>query len=265
MPKDKKKTLLERVASAVNLEGTADEDVVVAAVEEAVAQTDPNAPPQDQGAGGPDQAVMDLMNELRSQLMQMGVVGADVTLADALQAAIDYLGQTDTSGGSSQATGSIAEALSLAKTATAKDIIAAINAQRTTTVPSAELKDAKDRIAKLEDERDTKRAQELVASVIEAGKINPNSEKSLDWARKFAKRDPDEFVAHFADAPVLYSSEQQTPTEANVNKRDSAIVAAIREYGEQMVTCSVKSYVNAALDSDGLEHLTDDEAKKHNI
>jgi phage I-like protein len=254
------KKLIERLASALKLEDEATEDQVVAAVEQAVAQAE-EAPAAPTGEEAAAMAAKDALMTLQSVLMEAGLLGPDATLADAAQAAVDLVGKS--AEGANEAA-SIAASLGIE----AKDkatLVAAINAKIAGSVPAEDAKALQDRVAKLEAEKTDREVTTLVGSLVEDGKLNPHDADKMAWARKQARENRAAFTELMAHAPVLYKSDRETPNETTPSGRDTVIASAVNDYAQEKCGASKRWYVNAALDEKGLEHLNDEEAKKHQI
>jgi len=248
------KKLITRLASVLNLEGDPTEDAVVAAVEQAVAQDGAPAEPTPE-----EQAAMvakDSLMALQRALMEAGLIDATATLQDAVEVAIGLIGSGPDSG--DQATASIASALGMTGKPTTAEIVAAIHERKATTVPKDEMKHLQEQVASLTAERTERRATELVGSLVEAGKLNPNDTDNMEWARNLARTEPDRLASLMEKAPVLYKSDRMTPdAPANKTQRESVIASALTDYDNDSCGASKRWYVNAALDEKGLEHLNE--------
>ena len=252
---DMKKDTRTRLCSALKLEdGTPDEEII-AQVEEAVAE---EAPP---GEPDPKQVATETLMMLRDAMVSAGVVGVEASLQEAVEAAIGLIGES----GDEEAAASIAAAIGITSTKTT-DIVAAITSRIASTVPADEVATLTEQVTTLTHERNERNATELVGSLVEAGKLNPHDEKKMTWARTQARENTEQFCSLMENAPSLYKSGQQTPEgDASGTKRSTVIASAVESYATDSCGASKKFYVNAALDEDGLEHLNDDEAKKHGI
>jgi phage I-like protein len=251
-----------KLCSVLELKDEATDEEIIAQVEEAV---EPGEAPAE--LSEEDQAVMavkGLLLEIQRSLMEANVIGADASLADAMQAALDLIGKGGEGG--EEAAASIAKALGLDGTPKTEDIVAAIHAKTASMVPASALKEVQEKVASLTAERTERRANEIVGSLVEAGKLNPHDESNMKWARALAKSDPDQLASLMEGAPTLYKSDRQTPdASANKTKRATVIASALQDFKSDASGASAKFYVNEALDAEGCEHLTDEDVKTHGI
>lgn len=147
------------------------------------------------------------------------------------------------------------------------DVIVAKVAELQTNVPAAEYKAVTTRLEALEASAKDREGQELVACAIETAKLNPNDQKQMDWARKFAKSNPVAFKDWSDAAPALYSAGRLTNPSAKLDASDdrSAMIAkASSEYDEnptQAMGARKESWVNTALTEAGMRKLDEKELK----
>lgn len=255
-----KKEHRTKLCSVLKLEDGATDEEIIAQAEEAVET--PAEPSAEERAA---MAAKDTLIALQSTLMEAGILGPESTLADAAQAALDLVGKTANTDGDEDME-EVASALGLEGDTSKETIIATINERTAKTVPVDEVKKLREEVASLTSERDERRATEIVGSLVEDGKINPHDEKNMTWARNLAKSDPDQLASLMEDAPALYKSGRETPGDpASKTKRETVIASALQDHKHEGVKGSPRHYVNVALDEEGMEHLNDDEAKKHSI
>ena len=149
----------------------------------------------------------------------------------------------------------------------AKDGNEAILKLKADFVPRKEHKVLSDRLAELE-KRDTDREVEVViASLVDANKINPNDEEQVKACRAYAEKDLDGFKAFMASQPAYMSPGRSvTPTADKGGSRESVIAASVREYDEQEPTakalCRQLAWVNDDLRGKNLAVMTADEKTK---
>jgi phage I-like protein len=264
-PSDGGNTMLKKnrvkLCSVLELKDEATDEEIIAQVEEAVEAPSEELPAEDQAVI----AVKGLLMEIQRALMEANVIGADASLSDAMQAALDLIGRTAEEG-AEEAAASIATALGMKGKPTTEEMVATIHEHIAKTVPVTELEKVQEQVASLTAERIDRQATEIVGTLIEDGKINPHDEKNMTWARNLAKSNPDQLASLMENAPALYKSDRQTPdSDAIKTKRDTVIASAIEDFKTDACGASKKFYVNAALDEDGLEHLNEEEIKKHAI
>ncbi len=266
-----KKTRL-KLCSALKLGETATDAEIIAQVEEVATDHEPGNPENPEEMSPEDQAVIavkGLLMEIQRALMEADIIGPDSSLADAMQAAIDLIGQPkEEPAAAEEAAASIACALGMTKGKkhTTAEIVASINAKVAGTVPSAELVSANERIASLEGDRDSRVAGELVGSLVSDGHLNPNNEPKMKWARDLARKDPKVLSACYEGQEPLYKSGRETPDyPAHKTSRDVVIASLVKEHDTDGCGAGMVFYINEGLDRDGKEHLTDDEKNKHSI
>ena len=133
--------------------------------------------------------------------------------------------------------------------------------------PSDEYKALKDQVASLVAEKTSRAGQELVSLAIEAGKLNPNNDKQMEWARNYAKNDCEGFKVWSASAEALYPTGTviKNSRDLDGNKggtdRKSIIALSRSEYKDSGVDdlTSEEAFVNDALRTAGMKTLTKDE------
>lgn len=254
-----------KLCSALKLEDGATDDQIIAQAE-VVAEEGGEAPEE---MSAEDQAVMavkGLLLEIQRSLMEANVIGAEASLADAMQAALDLIGKPAEEGGAEEAAASIASALGMSGKPTTAEIVASIQEKTATTVPAAALKQVQDQVASLTAERTERRATEIIGSLVECGKLNPHDEDNMAWARDLAKTDPDRLASLMEKAPALYKSDRQTPADGTVKtERETVIASAMQDHGNEKCAGGARHYVNMVLDDEGLEHLNEAEMKAHSI
>lgn len=253
-----------KICSVLGLKDEATDEEMIAQIEEAVeapAEVPAEVPPEDQAVI----AVKGLLLEIQRALMEANVIGAESSLADAMQAALDLIGTSSEE--TAEAAASIASALGLPadKKHTTKEIVATITTRIVSTVPVDRLKKAEDELATLVAEKSAREVVEVIGSLVESGKINPHDEKEMDWARTQAKDNREQFCSLMENAPVKYTSGQQTPGEAAPCKRETVIASALQDHKHESCTGSARFYVNAALGEEGLDAMNEDEIKAHAI
>lgn len=249
----------ERLCSLLKLEDTATDEEMIAQVEEAVEEAPAEVAPEDQAVI----AVKGLLLEIQRALMEANVIGADSSLADAMQAALDLIGTSSEE--ATEAAASIATALGMSGKPSTAEMVASIQEKTATMVPAAALKKTQEEVASLTAERDERRASEIVGSLIEDGKLNPHDEVNMKWARDLAKTDPDRLASLMDKAPALYKSDQVTPNDVTPGKRDTVIASALEDFETDGCGASKVFYVNAAMNEKGMDSLNEDEIKKHAI
>lgn len=276
-----RKTMLKRtrmkLCSILKLKETATDEEMIAQAEEVVQPVvvpveAPIEVPEELSAE--DQAVIavkELLLKIQQALIEADVIGVEASLADAMQAALDLIGKKaepvdePAAEPAAENAASIAAALGMSGKPTTAQMIASIQEKTATMVPAAALKKTQEEVAILTAERDERRATEIVGSLIEVGKLNPHDKENMKWARDLAKTDPDRLASLMDKAPALYKSDRLTPNDVSPSGRDTVIASAMKDFETDGCGASKLWYVNAAMDEKGLEHLNEDEAKKHAI
>lgn len=145
-------------------------------------------------------------------------------------------------------------------------ILAAIDALLTRP-PGDEYKALKDQVNSLVAEKSARAGQELVSLAIEGGKLNPNNEKQMEWARNYAKNDADGFKVWAASAETLFPTGTIIKNSKDLDgskggtDRKSIITLSRSEFkgsGLEDMT-SEEAFVNDALRTAGMKTLTKDE------
>lgn len=258
-----------RLCSVLSLKDEATDEEIIAQVEE-VAVQDPDNPENPEEVSAEDQAVIavkGLLMEMQRALMEANVIGADSSLADAMQAALDLIGKPKEEG-AEEAAASIACALGMAKGKkhTTAEIVASITAKIATTVPAAELKSMQEQVASLTAEKKDREATEIVGSLVSAGKLNPYDEDKMKWAREQARTNTEQFCSLMENAPETYKGDRETPEDpAHKTSREVLIASALQDHKNEPCSGAAKFYVNAALDEEGKDALTEAEIKTHAI
>lgn len=162
----------------------------------------------------------------------------------------------------------IAAKLGVKGEASESAILTALDAMRTDTVPASEYKAVAARLETLELAAKASEAHQLVASAIEAAKVNPNNQKQLAWARDYAKSDAAGFKKWADAAPELYHAGRLVTPDAKLDgkgdQRSKAIAEAKEEFAANRAALpgiQLGAYVNSALSLAGETLLTADEKK----
>ena len=210
---------------------------------------------------------MNAIKKLAEALRAEGVQLPDESPEQVCNAAMQWMVNKNQA---TQTTGQFAEkvvaSLGLGKDADETLVLAEVNKLKGHVgyVPAAEFKALSTRLDAIENEKKANEAEAAVTTCLNEGKLNPNDEGKMKWARGFATSDLAGFKSIMADAPVICAVGRVTP-DATTTLRDGAnltrekvIAAAEREYREDEMPkrCGSKeSWVNGSLREHGFELL----------
>jgi len=162
-------------------------------------------------------------------------------------------------------------ALGLTVDATAETIVAEVNKLRGHIgyVKADEYKAVTKRLESLEQANAAREAEGLVATYIETGKLNPNDEERMKWAREQAVTNTEAFKTLMDGAPVIGPPQGKTtpPTgsAAGAGGRAAIIANSAREYDGMdtayQVMTNKAAFVGGDLRKAGLKPLTAEETK----
>lgn len=203
------------------------------------------------------------------------LVGAGVTIADGaddeaiLSAAIEYLGTAKSAREEVAKTEAVAASMrakmGLAKDAGLEVIAGAIDSLQKSSVPADEYKALRGRLEALEAEEALRTSQQLVADAVEAGKLNPNADKQMEWARSYAKADAAGFRAWAASAAAIVTTGTITKSDGKVGgTREQLIAASLVEFKAnraKLAGVEPWAFVNEELRAAGELLLSSDERK----
>jgi phage I-like protein len=135
-------------------------------------------------------------------------------------------------------------------------------------VPVERFNDLAARLTALEDEKKNKETEALVAEMLKEHKLNPHDTQQMNWARDFARRDPDGFKTIMGAAPTITPSGRIVDPDSKPGKtqREKLISMSVREYQENIRALSamttVRAYVGRELASAGFHPLTKEECER---
>lgn len=115
-------------------------------------------------------------------------------------------------------------------------------------------------VEELTSERDNKRVAALIEAQVDAGKINPNDEKQMAASMNLAQSDPEQFNLIYGTMPAIV--EPGSVTKGNSpgakTQREKLIKAALSDFEKdsEFHQCTLKSYVNCAMDEVDQPHLS---------
>lgn len=141
-------------------------------------------------------------------------------------------------------------------------------------VPATEFKALSDRLGVLEAEKTAARVESAITKVLSEGKLNPNDENRMKWARDFATRDVDGFLAIMSDAPVIRPVGRVTPEAGSTTKdgmagdvtRDRVVALSSREWSDNAMCqrmATREEWINQGLREHGFAKLTAAESAKN--
>lgn len=211
----------------------------------------------------PEQKMMSRLSDLLGLPDEAG-------LLDILTAAVGKLGTTDEEEGPPSEAPAEASDAQIAKVAaelglegkdvkTLKTHVAALN------VKAGMYDKLAKQVEELTSERDNKRVAALIETQVDAGKINPNDEKQMAASMNLAQSDPEQFNLIYGTMPAIV--EPGSVTKGNSpgakTQREKLIKAALTDFEKdgQFHDCSLKSYVNCAMDEEDQPHLSEAELK----
>lgn len=212
------------------------------------------------------------VEKLKTSLISAGAKLAadatdDVVLSLAMDLAKKGLTVSDASKETDVLVASLRTKLGVDKDANATVVLSAVDALLTRP-PSDEYKALKAQVDSLVGEKAARAGQELIGLSIAEGKLNPNNEKQMEWARNYAKNDAEGFKVWSASAEPLFpvgtiikNSRDLDGVSGDKKDRKSVIALARSEFkgsGLQDLT-SEDAVVNDALRQAGMNALTKDE------
>jgi hypothetical protein len=221
-----------------------------------------------EGGGAPDPTIIaEALGELKATLKGKGVEAGTGQLA-IIRAAIDALGgESDgdgAEGGDGEVTAeskAVRDALELATDATTETVIGALKLKGGST-SDADVKVMRERVDVLEKVEGDRKVDDVIATHMKAGRINPNvDEDLLKIMRKMAGTDPDALDKLLPPAGSAIPPQGETYGPKTGNKRSEILRVAKVEHdadpGGAIATC--EEYLNGALIESGLSTMTDEE------
>lgn len=212
------------------------------------------------------------LEALKTAMVDAGTATEDASSLDIIQMAIDAVGGA---GEPAEEAASLCASLGLKNGASHKDILASVDKLRATTVSGDEYKKVTDRVATLEATEADRKADLLVASLVDTGKLLPTDTGKMKWAHEQARKDPGNFAELMASAPQVWQPgrvvDPTVPPKDRAAKctveelkklggkptRKELIASAVHEFGAEDFSIpsgvGVKSWVNSTLDQ---EHET---------
>lgn len=146
--------------------------------------------------GGSEEEQMD---DLLKKLRQILALADDADEA-AICSAVKDAAATAKAAGDEKPLAGVAKALGLAETASAEEVETAAATATAGAAKAGDRDEIAGRLAKLEDDRASEKAEAGVDEAIKAGKLTP---AQRDWAIGYAKGKPDEFATFIGSQPVI--------------------------------------------------------------
>lgn len=214
------------------------------------------------------------LEALKTAMVEAGTATGDESALDIIQMAIDAVG----GGEPAEEAASLCAALGLDKGADGTMILASVNKLRATTVSKGDYTKVTERLAVIEAAEAGRKADILVASLVDEGRLNPNDTDKMKWANAQARSNPEAFTVLMASAPTVWEPGQKVdPTVPSKDRaakctveelkklggkptRKEVIASAVHEFGDDEFSAKnvpsnvgIQSWVNSTLDQ---EHET---------
>jgi phage I-like protein len=209
---------------------------------------------------------------LRSLLLSAGESLKDgISVVEVLKNAHGFLSglidKTKQAATAEPITAKLAAKLGLDPKAAIEVLVAKIDSLVTERVPAKDYEALAKEVEGLKSAETKRNAETLIAKAVKDGKINPNDEAQVTWAKDLATR-PDEFAKwEKIAAKIVPTGIVTTPSKdqyAPDGTRESVILTSKQEYNrERRKLGGVRewAFVNAALGIEGHDLLTADERK----
>lgn len=131
-------------------------------------------------------------------------------------------------------------------------------------VKASDHKAAVDRLTQLEAKEKARDRDQCISGLVDEGKLNPNDDERMAWARDAYDANPESFVRLMAGAPSVVPVGRLTEHETvkNTTPRKSVISSARAEYANNPALgrmTTEDAYVNRSLVEAGLSPLSDKE------
>jgi phage I-like protein len=222
------------------------------------------------------------VDALKAAMIEKGVLEEGASTMDVLNAAMEMVGAASgepadeeaskkIEGEASEVVASLAAKLGLEKGVKASKVLAAFDTMRAATVSVGEHGKVAERLAALELKERTRDAEIFIGTLVDDGKLNPNDNDKMKWARASALDNPKAFETLMAGAPKVWEPGQEVKTDGDggpKNKRQTIIATAVKEHeqgereGITVPNVSLNSWVETALQFGDESPLTDAEKKK---
>jgi len=124
------------------------------------------------------------------------------------------------------------------------------------------------RLVKIETERNVKNTEALVDRYVSQHKLNVYDETQMEWARKFARTDPEGFVSIMTGAKAIVPTGTvmiAPVTETGKSDRMKLILSAVAEYHDNLQVqrmCTLDSWINGELKEAQQTPVTKEELEK---
>lgn len=148
-------------------------------------------------ADNPEETMKELLEKLR-KILGLAEDADQAAVCAAIEKAVD--GAKGKDDGETKALASVAKALGLSEDAKAEEIETAAASATAKAAQAGKGGDALARLAKLEEQRATEKAEASVDAAVKAGKLTP---AQRDWALGYAAKDPEAFAAFVEKQPVI--------------------------------------------------------------
>lgn len=210
--------------------------------------------------------------ELKAVLMGMGAIAEDAQPVDIVDAAI---AQCQGGGGEeeSEATDTVdavRKSLGLGDDTDKTAIVAKLDELQGGRVSAETHEQVVKRLEELEKLERDRKGEALISAAIDAGKLNPNDEEQMSWAKRKASADPEDFSATMAAMKPQYDPSRKVTADGEdpsigEGKRAMVIATARKEFkaakAKGEITGEEWAWTETYLREEGLDSLTEDETK----
>ncbi len=211
---------------------------------------------------------MDL-KKLRAALLAAGVkLADDADDAAVIAASETYLTEAAKKTVEPPSLSPLAAKLGLAKDATVEVIAAKLDEFQKASVPASDFKAQADRLAALEAKETERACVAMIGKAVEDGKLNPNNDAQMTWARAYSRSDAKGFESWAASAEKVVPTGRVVNPSAALDKggdgRAAVIVAAKAEYAanrDKLTGVEPWAFVEQELHTKGLAGLNAAEKK----
>lgn len=215
------------------------------------------------------EAVVEEVDAVGAAIAELKAVlglGEDVSPADAILAAVEKLGEveegdegegdaapTEDTEETTSSVNSLRETLSLRNDAPLKDVVKAVDRLVVGKVSTKRLTDVEAELKVLRNESHAAKVEQTILALAKDGRLNPNDDDRMEWARKRATTDLVAFTELMQDAPKVWEpgrivddGDSFTPADS----REKLIAFARKDWNDnpdQRMGASTEAWINTVL------------------